>query len=58
MSKSILYPDATYLELYKPGEFQNFLQGLIEILKGKLQRINVYVQGSVHHRQGDRVRWH
>ena len=41
MSKSILSPDATYLEINKPGEFQKFLQELIDLLKRKLQRKNI-----------------
>jgi hypothetical protein len=47
MSKPVLSPDATYLELSKPGEFQRFYQGLIELLQRKLQRINV--GGSGHY---------
>jgi len=41
MSKPILSPDATYLDLNKPSEFQKFFIGLIELLKKKLQRIDV-----------------
>ena len=57
MSKSILSPDATYLELNKPIEFQKFFIGLIELLKQKLQRIDVggsghyyYTCGEIHDR--------
>ena len=41
MSKPILSPDATYLEISSPGEFQRFYQGLIDLLKKKLNRINI-----------------
>ena len=57
MSKSNLSPDATYLELNKPGNFQMLFLGLIELLKKKLQRIDVgdsghyyYTCGEVHDR--------
>ena len=57
MSKSILSPDATYLDLNKPSEFQKFFIGLIELLKKKLQRIDVggsghyyYTCGEIHDR--------
>lgn len=57
MSKPILSPDATYLELTKPGEFQRFYQGLIDLLKRKLQRMNIgdsghyyYTCGEIHDR--------
>jgi len=33
ISKPILSPDATYLELGGPGKFQSFYQGFIELLK-------------------------
>ena len=41
MSKPILSPDATYLELARPGEFQRFYLGYIELLKRKLKRISI-----------------
>ena len=41
MSKSILSPDSTYLELNKPHEFKRFYQGYIDLLKRKLQRKKV-----------------
>jgi len=41
MSKPILSPDATYLELSSLGEFQRFYQGFINVLKNKLQRKKV-----------------
>lgn len=47
MSNSILSPDATYLELNNPGEFQRFFRGYIDLLKIKFQRINV--GGSGHY---------
>jgi hypothetical protein len=57
MSKSILSPDATYLEINNPGEFQLFYHGLIELLKRKLQRKKVggsglyyYTCGEIHDR--------
>jgi hypothetical protein len=57
MSKSNLSPDATYLELNKSGNFQMLFLGLIELLKKKLQRIDVgdsghyyYICGEIHDR--------
>ena len=57
MPKPILSPDATYLELNKPSEFQRFFLGLMELLKRKLQRVNVgdsghyyYTCGEIHDR--------
>ena len=57
MSKSNLSPDATYLELNKSGNFQMLFLGLIELLKKKLQRIDVgdsghyyYTCGEIHDR--------
>ena len=57
MTKSILSPDATYLELSSPGEFQRFYQGFIDLLKMKLRRINIgdsghyyYTCGEIHDR--------
>jgi len=57
MSKPILSPDATWLEIHKPGEFRRFYQGLIDLLKRKLQRIDVgdsghyyYTCGEIHDR--------
>ena len=57
MPKPILSPDSTYLELNKPREFQRFFLGLMELLKRKLQRINVgdsghyyYTCGEIHDR--------
>ena len=57
MSKPILSPDATYLEIHKPGEFKKFFQGLIELLKRKLQRKKVggsglyyFTWGEIHDR--------
>ena len=41
MSKPILFPDATYLELSMPGEFQRFYQEYIGLLERKLQRITL-----------------
>jgi hypothetical protein len=57
MSRPILSPDATYLEISNPGEFQRFYQGLIELLKRKLQRKKVgdsglyyFTCGQIHDR--------
>ena len=57
MSKSILSPDATYLELSKPEAFQRFYQEYIELLKRNLQRISIggtgqfyYTCGEIHDR--------
>jgi len=62
MSKSILSPDATWLEINKPQEFQIFLLGLIERLKRKLQRkkvgdseLDFYTCGEIHDR--DNKNW-
>jgi len=62
MAKPILSPDATYLELNKPGDFQRFFLGLIELLKKKLKRINIggsghyyYTCGEIHDR--DNKNW-
>ena len=62
MSKPILSPDATYLELSNPGEFQRFYQEFIDILKMKLRRINIgdsghcyYTCGQIHDR--DNKNW-
>jgi hypothetical protein len=54
MSKSILSPGATYLELNKPGNFQMFFLGLIELLKKKLQRIDVGGSGHYYYICGKR----
>ena len=48
MSKSILSPDAIYLDLNKPSEFQKFFIGLIELLKKKLQQIDVGDSGHYY----------
>ena len=57
MSKPILSPDATYLELARPGEFQRFYMEYIEILKSNLKRISIggtdqfyYTCGEIHDR--------
>ena len=57
MSQPILSPHATYLALNKLSEFQKFFIGLIELLKKKLQRIDVgdsghyyYTCGEIHDR--------
>ena len=57
MSKSNLSTDATFLELNKSGNFQMLFLGLIELLKKKLQRIDVgdsghyyYICGEIHDR--------
>ena len=62
MSKPILSPDSTYLELSSPGEFQRFYQGYIERLKTNLQRKKVgssglyyYTCGEIHDR--DNKNW-
>jgi hypothetical protein len=47
-------PDATWLDLRKPDRFQEFFQGLLEYLKGKLQKVTVvgshdyYTCGQLH----------
>ncbi len=62
MSKPILSPDSTYLELSSPGESQRFYQGYIERLKTNLQRKKVgssglyyYTCGEIHDR--DNKNW-
>ena len=62
MTKSILSPDATYLKLSSPGEFQRFYKGFIDLLKTKLRRINIgdsghyyYTCGEIHDR--DNKNW-
>jgi hypothetical protein len=62
MSKPILSPDETYLEIGKPGEFQRFYQQFIELLKSKLQRVNIgdsshyyYTCSEIHDR--DNKNW-
>lgn len=57
MTNSILSPDATYLELSSPGEFQRFYKGFIELLKTKLKRVKIgdfglyyYTCGAIHDR--------
>ena len=54
MFKSILSPGATYLELNKPGNFQMLFLGLIELLKKKLQRIDVGGSGHYYYTCGKR----
>ena len=49
MSKSILFHDATYLDLNKPSEFQKFFIGLIELLKKKLQQKNFGDSGHYYY---------
>jgi len=49
MSKSNLSPGATYLELNKSGNFQMLFLGLIELLKKKLQRIDVGDSGHYYY---------
>ena len=49
MSKSILSPDATYLELSKPEAFQRFYQEYIELLKRNLQRISIGGTGQSYY---------
>ena len=53
MSKPILSPDATYLEISSPGEFQRFYQGLIDLLKKKLNRINIGGSGLYYYTCGE-----
>jgi hypothetical protein len=57
MSRPILSPDATRLELARPGEFQRFYKEYIELLKRKIQRITAggtgqsyYTCGEIHDR--------
>ena len=57
MTKPILSPDATYLELSSSGEFQRFYQEFIDILKKKLQGRSIgdselyfYTCGEIHDR--------
>jgi hypothetical protein len=57
MSKPTLSPDATYLELSMPGEFQRFYQEYIELPEIKLQRITLggtdqfyFTCGEIHDR--------
>ena len=53
MSKSNLSPDATYLELNKSGNFQMLFLGLIELLKKKLQLIDVGDSGLYYYNCGE-----
>lgn len=53
MSKPTLSPDATWLELSNPGEFQRFYQGFINILKMKLRRINIGDSGNYYYTCGE-----
>ena len=57
MSKPILSPAATHLELASPGEFQSYYAEYIERLKSKLKRITAgdsdqfyYTCGEIHDR--------
>lgn len=53
MSKPILTPDATYIELSSPGEFKCFYQGYIDLLKMKLRRINIGDSGNYYYTCGE-----
>jgi hypothetical protein len=62
MSKPILSPDATDLELGGPGKFKRFYLEFIDLLKTKLKRINIgdsgfyyYTCGEIHDR--DNKNW-
>ena len=52
MSKSILSPDATWLEIHKPDAFQHFFQEFSELLKRKLQRKKVGGSGHYYYSCG------
>ncbi len=41
MAKEIRTADATWLDLQKPGKFEEFFQGFLKLLKKKLQIIEV-----------------
>jgi hypothetical protein len=53
MSKPILSPDATYLELGGPGQFQSFYVEFIELLKTKLKRVNIGDSGFIYYTCGE-----
>lgn len=54
--KPMRTPDATYLHLNKADNFQRFIRGFTELLKRKLQRVDVdgdepyYICGQIHQR--------
>jgi len=53
MSKPVLSPYLTYLELNELDDFQSFFLGLIDLLKRKFQRIDVGGSGDYYYTCGE-----